>query len=228
MMKNMKRKLSVLLMVVSLFTMAIPVSAAGSTGNGVTLSTNVLTLSEGSVASVTAVLPDGMDANKLTFFTADPAVVTVAKAGVAGNAAAFTFSYAGNGSTTVAIFHSDNAAVVGYVTVNASQLILTVPNHLGDNKQNYCSIKDITFEPYSFTYADFQDYKYKMKLQYTCDAYGDTDFTKWGTYGYFYDANGNIISKVHLYAKALAKGRTYKDECNVPVNAVRFEIEGWN
>ena len=227
-MKNMKRKLSLLLMAAMLFTMALPVSAAGATGNGVTLSTNAVTLSEGAVATVTAVLPAGMDADKLTFFTADPAVVTVAKSAVAGNSAAFTFAYAGNGTTTVAIFHADNPAAVGYVTVNASQLILTVPSHLGSNKDNYCKIKDITFEPYSFTYADFQDYKYTMKLQYTCEEYKDTDYTKWGAFGYFYDANGNIISKVHLYAKALAKGRTYKDECNVPANAVRFEIEGWN
>lgn len=227
-MKKFKRTLSLLLMMVALVTAALPVSAAGASGNGLTLSTNTLTLSEGSVASVTAVLPEGLDANKLTFMTADPAVVTVTKSAVAGNAAAFLFTFAGNGNTSVAIFHEDNPAVVGYVAVNASQLILSIPKHLGDNKKNYCSIKDITFEPYSFTYADFQDYKYKMKLQFTCDSYKDTDLTKWGAFGYFYDANGNIISKVHLYARALSKGRTYKDECNVPVNAVRFEIEGWN
>ena len=43
-----------------------------------------------------------------------------------------------------------------------------------------------------------------------------------------FDAAGNVISKTHLFCNSLSKNRIYKTELNVPVNAVRFSIEGFN
>ena len=66
-----------------------------------------------------------------------------------------------------------------------------------------------------------------MKLSYKCDSYKDDGYSTWGCYGYFYDAAGNVISKVHLYCSSLSVGRVYTSEFNVPVNAVRFSVDGF-
>ena len=136
--------------------------------------------------------------------------------------------YAGNGSTVVAIYHMDNPAVVAYANIQTSSIIMQVPAKLGTNKQNYCTLTSYEFKPYEFNkYANFNDYKYTMKLSYKCDSYKDDGYSKWGCYGYFYDAAGNVISKVHLYCSSLSVGRVYTSEFNVPVNAVRFSVEGF-
>lgn len=202
-------------------------SAKESIGNGVILSTDTITLSENDTATFTAALGEGFDASRLTCIVADPNVATVTPVAYTGNIAGFAVSYAGLGSTVAAVVHMDNPAVVGYVTINASSVIMNIPSRLGVDKKNYCELVSYEFVPYDFTYENFNDYKSTLKLQYKCVRYGDEDFRKWGCYGYFYDANGNILSKVRLYASALAEGRIYKSEFNVPVNAVSFRLEGF-
>lgn len=203
------------------------VSAAESIGNGIILSTDTITLAENSTATFTAALSNGFDASRLTCIVADPNVAAVTPVAYAGNIAGFSVSYTGLGTTVAAVVHMDNPAVVGYVTINASSVIMNIPDKLGTDKNNYCQLVSYEFVPYDFTYDNFNDYKSTLKLQYKCSKYGDEDYRKWGCYGYFRDASGNVLSKVRLYASALSEGRIYKSEFNVPVNAVSFSIEGF-
>lgn len=201
--------------------------AKESVGNGVILSEDAITLSENGVATFTAALGEGFDASRLTCVVADPNVATVTPIAYMGNVAAFQVNYVGLGSTVAAVVHADNPAVVAYTTINASSVIMNVPAKLGTDKKNYCELVSYEFVPYDFTYADYNDYKSTLKLQFKCTSYKDEDFRKWGCYGYFRDAAGNVLSKVRLYASAMSVGRTYKDEFNVPVNAVSFTLEGF-
>lgn len=202
--------------------------AKESVGNGVILSEDAITLSENGVATFTAALGEGFDASRLTCVVADPNVATVTPIAYMGNVAAFQVNYVGLGSTVAAVVHADNPAVVAYTTINASSVIMNVPAKLGTDKKNYCELVSYEFVPYDFTYADYNDYKSTLKLQFKCTSYKDEDFRKWGCYGYFRDAAGNVLSKVRLYASAMSVGRTYKDEFNVPVDAVSFTLEGFS
>lgn len=203
------------------------VSAKESIGNGVILSEDTIVLSENGTATFTAALGEGFDASRLTCIVADPNVATVTPIAFAANVAAFQVNYVGLGTTTAAIVHMDNPAVVAYTAINASSVVMNVPAKLGTDKKNYCELVSYEFVPYDFTYENFNDYKSTLKLQYKCTSYKDEDYRKWGCYGYFYDAAGNVLSKVRLYASAMSVGRIYKDEFNVPVNAVSFTIEGF-
>lgn len=206
---------------------ALSVSAKESIGNGLILSTDNITIVDGASATFTAVLGEGFDASRLACVVADPNVATVTPIACAANAAAYQVTFGNGGSTVAAVYHLDNPAIVAYVTINASALIMELPSRLGTNHNNYCVPVSYEFVPYDFTYADFNDYKSTLKLQYQCTSYKDDDYTKWGCYGYFYDAAGNVLSKVHLYCGSLAKGRVYHSEFNVPKNAVRFRVEGF-
>ncbi|MDE7031186.1 MAG: hypothetical protein K2P63_14670 [Lachnospiraceae bacterium] len=228
---NWKRALCSLLLIITLSAVSaspvLSVSAQESIGNGLILSTDSITLTEGASTTFTAMLGEGFDASRLDCIVADPAVASITPAAYAANAAAFQVTYSGAGSTVAAIYHLDNPEVVAYITINATPLILEIPARLGINRDNYCTLISHEFVPYDFPYADFNDYKYTLNLRYQCASYKDNDFTKWGCYGYFYDAAGNVLSKVHLYCGSLAKGRIYHSEFNVPVEAVRFTIEGF-
>lgn len=206
---------------------ALSASAKESVGNGLILSTDMITITEGASDTFTAVLPDGFDASKLACVVANPEIATIYPVTFAANAAAFQVSYENSGSTIAAIYHLDNPSVVAYLTINASCLTMNIPEKLGTNHSNYCKLISYEFVPYDFPYANFNDYKYTLNLQYQCVSYKDRDYNKWGCYGYFYDAEGNVLSKVHLYGSTLSKGRIYHSEFNVPVNAVRFSIEGF-
>lgn len=206
----------------------LPVSAKESIGNGLILSTDSITIAEGASATFTAMLEEGFDASRLDCVIADPNVATITPVTYAANTATYQITYGSGGSTVAAIYHLDNPAVVAYVTVNASPLIMEIPSKLGTNHDNYCTLVSYEFVPYDFKYADFNDYKSTLKLQYQCASYKDDAYTKWGCYGYFYDAAGNVLSKVHLYCSSLSKGRTYSSEFHVPVNAVRFTVEGFH
>lgn len=201
--------------------------AKESIGNGLILSTDAITVTADAPASFTAVLGEGFDASKLVCVTADPDVAVITPVAYAANAAAFQVSYGTGGSTVAAVYHADNPLVVAYMTINATSLIMDIPARLGTNHSNYCKVVSYEFVPYDFTYNDFNDYKSTLNIKYQCTAYNDDDYTRWGCYGYFYDAAGSVLSKVHLYASSLAKGRVYHSEFHVPVNAVRFTIEGF-
>jgi hypothetical protein len=203
------------------------VSAADTAQNSVILSTNSLTITDSSSQTFTAALPIGYDGTRLACVVADSNVVTVTPIAYAANVAAFAVNMSNGGSTVIAVYNVDNPAMVAYLTVNTSNIILDIPSKLGTNKKNYCVLSSYEFVPYDFTYENFNDYKYTLNIKYTCTSYEDTDYNKWGCYGTFYDASGNIIKKVHLYAGTLAKGRTYHSEFDVPVNAVKFSIEGF-
>ena len=235
---KMKPKKTIIKLICCLLTFAIllsvtsaatvlSVSAQESIGNGLILSTDTVTLAEGADDTFTAVLGEGFDASRLVCVVADPDVVTITPIAYAANAAAYQVSYGNGGSTVAAVYHQDNPAVVAYMSINASPLIMNIPAKLGTNRDNYCSLVSYEFVPYDFTYADFNDYKYTLNIRYQCVSYKDDEYNKWGCYGYFYDAAGNVLSKVHLYCSSLAKGRVYHSEFNVPVNAVRFSIEGF-
>ena len=206
----------------------IPAMAKESIGNGVILSTDNITITEGAKTTFTAVMAEGFDASRLTCVVADANVVTVTPIAYAANATAFQIDYKNAGTTVVAVYNMDNPAIVAYLTINASALIVDAPAKLGTNRKNYCKLVGYSFEPYDFTYTNFNDFKYIMTVNYQCVAYDDKDYNKWGCYGYFYDAAGNVISKTHLFCNSLSKNRIYKTELNVPVNAVRFSIEGFN
>jgi hypothetical protein len=213
---------------ISISAPSLDVAAAVITQNSITLSTDSITLTEGSIETFTAALPIGYDAAQLTYAVADNNVATVTPVACVSNVAAFAISYVNTGSTVVAIYNAANPSQVAYLTVNASKIILDIPAKLGTNKDNYFVLSSYEFVPYDFTYENFNDYKYTLNLKYTCTSYNDTDYNKWGCYGYFYDENGSIIKKVHLYASTVTKGRTYHSEFDVPVNAVKFSIEGFN
>lgn len=206
---------------------SLPASAKESIGNGLVLSTDNIVLTPDSPATFTAVLEEGFDASRLDFVVADPDVVTIIPVAYAANAAAYQVNYGNGGATVAAIYHLDNPAVVAYVAINASLLTMEIPSKLGTNPDNYCTLVSYDFTPYDFPYADFHDYKNTLNLKYQCASYKDDGYSRWGCYGYFYDAGGNVLSKVHLYCSTLAKGRIYHSEFNVPVNAVRFSIEGF-
>lgn len=206
---------------------AVKSFAKESVGNGVILSEDAITLSENGTATFTAALGEGFDASRLTCVVANPSVATVTPVAYAGNVAAFQVNYVGLGTTVAAIVHMDNPAVVAYTTINVSSVIMNVPAKLGTDKKNYCELVHYEFVPYDFTYADYHDFKSTLKLQFKCTSYGDEDYRKWGCYGYFRDAAGNVLSKVRLHASALSVGRIYKNDFNVPANAVSFTIEGF-
>jgi hypothetical protein len=202
--------------------------AADTVSSNIILSTDSLTITDSGLQTFTAALPLGYDGTRLACMVADSNVVTVTPIAYASNVAAFSVNLVNGGSTFIAVYNVDNPTMVSYLTVNATNLIMDIPSKLGTNKKNYCVLSSYEFVPYDFTYEDFNDYKYTLNIKYTCTSYGDTDYNKWGCYGYFYDAAGNVIKKVHLYASTLTKGRTYHSEFNVPVNAVKFSIEGFN
>lgn len=208
---------------------ALPVSAAESIGNGLILSTDAVTVTEAAAtATFTAMLEEGFDASRLACVVADPDVASVTPVAAAANVAAFQVSYGGSGTTAAAVYHLDNPAVVAYLTIQASAIIMEIPAKLGTNHKNYCILTSCEFVPYDFTYSDFNDYKYTLNIKYRCASYKDRDFAKWGCYGFFYDAAGNVLAKVHLYCSSLAEGSIYHSEFNVPLNAVRFSIEGFD
>ena len=186
---------------------AMSVSAKESVGNGLILSTDSIVIAEGASVTFTAVLAGDADASRLACVVADPAVASITPVAYAANAAAYQVTYGAGGSTIAAIYHLDNPEVVAYVTVSATPLIMQIPAKFGTNHENYCSLVSYEFVPYDFTYADFNDYKATLNIKYQCTSYKDDEFNKWGCYGYFYDAAGNVLSKVHLYASSLAKGR---------------------
>jgi hypothetical protein len=202
--------------------------AADTVVSNITLSTNSLTVTDSGAQTFTAALPIGYDGTRLVCVVADSNIATVTPIAYASNVAAFSVNLVNGGSTVVAVYNVDNPAMVSYLTVNATNLIMDIPSKLGTNKKNYCVLSSYEIVPYDFTYENFNDYKYTLNIKYTCTSYKDTDYNKWGCYGYFYDASGNIIKKVHLYASTFTKGRTYHSEFNVPVNAVKFSIEGFN
>jgi hypothetical protein len=232
---NMKKFLSLALAIVITASISIiyamPVKtayAAGISQNSITLSTNSITVTEGGVETFTAALPIGFDASRLACVSSDETVATVTPVAVLSNVASYAVSYVNTGSAVVAVYNIDNPAMVAYITVTASRLVMDIPAKLGTNKDNYCSLVSYEFVPYGYTYENFNDYKYTLNIKYKCSSYKDTGFNKWGCYGYFYDANGNVIKKVHLYASSLSKDRVYSSEFDVPVNAVKFRVEGFN
>ena len=77
------------------------VSAKESIGNGIILSTDSITLTDGASATFTAVLGDGADASRLACVVADPNVAAITPVAYAANAAAYQITY-GNGGSTVA------------------------------------------------------------------------------------------------------------------------------
>ena len=225
---KIKRIISAILILTLSFTIHISVSAAESAENGLILSAGALTLTEGGSVVLTAAIQEGYDASRLTCVSADTNIATIVPVASVNHIANFQVNYVGSGTTVVAVYHMDNPAVVAYATVSTVPLIMEIPSRLGTNKDNYCEVTGYTFEPYNMNqYANMNDYKYTMNLQYRCVSYKDDGFSKWGCYGYFYDASGNILSKVHLYCSSLSQNRIYQSEFHVPVNAVRFSIEGF-
>jgi hypothetical protein len=203
------------------------VCAAISTQNSIVLSSNTITVTEGGVETFTAALPIGYDATQLACVVADSSIVSVMPVAYAANVAGFAINYVADGSTVVAVYNVNNPLMVAYITVTASRIVMDIPSKLGTNKDNYCTLVSYEFVPYDYTYENFNDYKCTLNIQYKCASYEDDAYGKWGCYGYFYDASGNPIKKVHLYASVLTKGRTYHSEFDVPVNAVKFSIEGF-
>lgn len=201
--------------------------AKESIGNGVILSNDTVEISEGGYTTFTAALPEGFDASRLYCVVENSNVANIVPIGVTGNVATFMVSYTGNGNTVIAVSHHDNPAVVAYMTVVTSPIVMDIPERLGTNRDNYCVLDSYEFVPYDFTYMDFNDYKYTLNLKYKCASYKDDSFKKWGCYAYFYDVNGNLLEKKHLYCASLSEGRTYQIEFHVPVNAVTFSIEGF-
>lgn len=225
---KMKKMIATVLAFALIFSFTITASAQENVGNGLILSAGTLTLTEGSSTVLVASMQEGFDASRLACVSANPGVATVTPVASMSNIANFQVNYVGNGSTVIAVYHMDNPAVVSYVTVNASPIVMEIPTKLGTNRDNYCTLTGYEFVPYEFhKYADYSDYKNTLNISYRCDSYKDDGFAKWGCYGYFYDAAGNVLSKVHLYCGSLAEGRVYHSEFNVPVNAVRFSIEGF-
>ena len=226
--RRMKKITALVLTLALTFAFTITASAKESIGNGLILSEDVVTLTENSSNVLVATMQEGFEASRLACVSSNPEVVTVTPVIAVNHIAHFQLDYVSNGSAVVAIYHLDNPAVVAYTTVNTTSIIMELPAKLGTNKDNYCTVTGYEFVPYEFhKYANFNDYKYTLKLSYRCDSYKDDAFAKWGCYGYFYDAAGNVLSKVHLYCGALAKGRVYHSEFHVPVNAVRFSVEGF-
>lgn len=203
------------------------VSAKESIGNGLILSEDSIAVAKDGSATFTAMLAEGFDASRLACIVADPDVVTITPIAYEANVASYQVSFCSNGSTVAAVYHLDNPAVVAYVNVTASELIMEIPAKLGTNRDNYCTLVSYEFVPYDFSYSDFNDYKSTLKLKYQCASYKDDAYSKWGCYGQFYNADGNVLAKVHLYGSSLAKGRVYDSEFHVPVNAVRFSVEGF-
>lgn len=206
---------------------ALTASAQESIGNGLILSTDNILVTEDTSTTFTASLGEGLDASRLAVVVADPNIVTITPMAYAANVAAYQVICMNSGSTIAAVYNLDNPAVVAYLSINATPLVMEIPAKLGTSHDNYCILASYEFVPYDSKYGDFNDYTSTLNLQYQCTSYEDEGYSKWGCYGYFYDAAGNILSKVHLYCSTLVKGRLYHSEFNVPVNAVRFTIEGF-
>lgn len=217
----------------------ITAHAAPVIGNGIILSDDVITLTEGTGTVIAAAMQEGFDASRLACVSADPNIASIVPVAAVSNVANFRIDYKGNGSTVIAVFYQDNPAVVAYAAVNSSTLIMQIPPRLGTNHDNYCSLTGYEFKPYDFNkYVNFGAYKSTLKLTYRVEAVGDEDYSAWGCYGRFYDAAGNVLSQVHLYCGApaasagqslgsLSVGQVYTSEFSVPVNAVCFSIEGF-
>ncbi len=226
--QRMKKIVSAILVFALTLSFTMTASAAESVGNGVVLSNDVISVTQNTSTVLVATLAEGADASRLTCISANPEVATVTPVIAVGHIAHFQVDYKGYGSTVIAIYHMDNPAIVAYTEVKPPSVAVDYPAKLGTNRDNYCTVTGYEFVPYEFhKYVNYNDYKCTMKLNYRCDSYEDDSYARWGCYGYFYDAAGNVISKVHLYCGSLAKGRIYSSEFHVPVNAVRFSIEGF-
>lgn len=201
--------------------------ASEDTNDKIILSDRSIDVGQDEPATFTAALPIGMEGEKLVCVSADTDIATVSPIAYSDNVAAFAVTYMGSGSTILAVANSDNLESVSYLFVNTSGVVMDIPSKLGTNKDNYCILSTYEFAPYDYKYGSFGDYKYTLKLKYQCTSYKDTGYNKWGCYGCFYDADGNEIKKVHLFASSLLKDKVYQSEFDVPVNAVRFSIEGF-
>ena len=105
-------------------------SAKESVGNGLILSTDAVTVTTDSAATFTAALGQGFDASRLACIVADPRVASITPVAYASNVAAFQVNYGNGGSTIAAIYSLDNPAVVAYLAVNATPLIMDIPAKL--------------------------------------------------------------------------------------------------
>ena len=107
---------------VSFTVPVLPVFAKESIGNGLILSTDMITITENGTAAFTALMAEGFDASRLACVVADPAVANVTPGTCALNAAAFQVTYQSAGTTVAAVYSIDNPAVVAYVTVSYTHL----------------------------------------------------------------------------------------------------------
>lgn len=236
-MKQKYKKLPVLLLAGAISATVLPSSvlpngemaychAADTLGN-IILSCSTLTTTAASTASFCAALPEGMDASKLMCVVADNTVAATKMIASSGNVAAFEISYINPGQTVAAVYLPELPSMISYIPVCSAPIIVQAPSRLGASKSNYCKLVSYEFAPYrQSAYQNLNDYSSVIRLKYKCCEYNDKDYKKWGCYASFIDADGNVISKVHLYAGYLSKGRVYTSEFNVPVNAVKFVIEG--
>ena len=222
---KMKKMIATVLAFVLVFSFTITASAQENVGNGLILSAGTLTLTEGSSTVLVASMQEGFDASRLACVSANPGVATVTPVASMSNIANFQVNYVGNGSTVIAVYHMDNPAVVSYVTVNASPIVMEIPTKLGTNRDNYCTITGYEFVPYEFhKYADYSDYKNTLNISYRCDSYKDDGFAKWGCYGYFYDAAGNVVDVRDSYHFMYKKRKTDTNSITKPYDAVSWKL----
>ena len=155
---KMKKMIATVLAFVLVFSFTITASAQENVGNGLILSAGTLTLTEGSSTVLVASMQEGFDASRLACVSANPGVATVTPVASMSNIANFQVNYVGNGSTVIAVYHMDNPAVVSYVTVNASPIVMEIPTKLGTNRDNYCTLTGYEFVPYEFhKYVDYSE-----------------------------------------------------------------------
>ncbi len=136
-----------------------------------------------------------------------------------GNNTTLTIKAKKPGKTRVYVYSKKAGYFAIEVSVKApwDDVEVEIPSSIGeqDTRQNRMSIDNYTFFGAASTY-------FKMKIDFTCVAFGKTGRTNWGEYFLCYDEDGNLIEEKFLYASGLAVGRSYTDTAYIPIGTKRI------
>lgn len=162
------------------------------------------------------------DVNNIQFKIKDPKVVSCKWGKWKGMSIPLTITAKQSGSTYVTItntYSKEKIKIKVTVPGEWDNVKVVIPETIGE--QGYESNR-MKITNYSFYQPSGWTGSYYMHVEFKMVKYGKTGKTNWGEYVFFYDKNGNILDKSHLYANALAVGKSFSDELLVPEGTAKI------
>lgn len=162
------------------------------------------------------------DVNNIRFKIKDPKVVSCKWGNWKGMSIPLTITAKQSGSTYVTItntYSKEKIKIKVTVPGEWDNVKVVIPETIGE--QGYESNR-MKITNYSFYQPSGWTGSYYMHVEFKMVKYGKTGKTNWGEYVFFYDKNGNILDKSHLYANALAVGKSFSDELLVPEGTAKI------